>query len=75
MLCFTDYGEETVGTLLNLLTVPELKKLCKSYKLSENANKPELISKLISRSKQPSIKSFFTKNTEDSDSENNIRAK
>lgn len=75
MLKFTDYGDESVETLLNLLTVPELKRLSKSYKLSENANKPELISKLVSRAKQPSIKSFFTKNSGICDAENNIRDK
>ncbi|XP_046661665.1 fanconi-associated nuclease 1-like [Homalodisca vitripennis] len=71
----SDCSNESLENLLNLLTMPDLKKLCKSYKLPESGVKSDLISRIIARARQPSIKNYFAQNTNNSSGETLLRGK
>ncbi|XP_054278941.1 fanconi-associated nuclease 1-like [Macrosteles quadrilineatus] len=56
----SDYSNESIEYLLNLLQIPDLKALCKEYKLPQGGVKEDLISRLLVITTQKgSIKSFF----------------
>uniref|UniRef100_A0A1B6LGE6 Fanconi-associated nuclease n=1 Tax=Graphocephala atropunctata TaxID=36148 RepID=A0A1B6LGE6_9HEMI len=68
-------SNESLENLLNLLTLPDLKKLCKSYKLPESGVKNDLVLRLTTRARQPSIKSYFIQASTSSSGEKNLREK
>lgn len=70
-----DCSGESIETLLTLLKLPELKTLCKVYKMPDKGLKSEIISKIISKGKQPSITSFFSNASGASTNNNNLRDK